>query len=255
MHIDKEHIKRSFRKSISTYNENAVIQKNICKHLVELTDAYGKCSYKDVLEIGCGTGLLTQCLIDTFSIDNIVLNDIVEEMSSEIDSLLKRKYFNSFEFLSGDAEKCEFNKNFDLIISASTFQWFEDLDKTFMNISNMLGEKGLFVFNTFASENFCEIKAIKNGGLQYKSFENVEKALCESFTIVHSEQNIEQLYFSSVLDILRHLQLTGVNGTKSKKSWTKGVLKEFEGDYRKLFYSEKGYPLTYNPAYFVCKKK
>lgn len=255
MLIDKEHVKRSFRKSISSYNENAVIQKKICKHLVDLTNAYGKCSYGNVLEIGCGTGLLTERLIDNFNIDHIVLNDLVAEMSSEIDYLLKRKSFNNFEFLSGDAEKYELNNSFDLIISASTFQWFQDIENVFKNMGNMLNEKGMFIFNSYASDNFYEIKRIKDGGLDYKSFDQVENTLKDYFTVVHSEQSREVLYFDSVLDILKHLQLTGVNGTKAKKAWTKSVLKEFEDNYTKLFYSEKGFSLTYNPAYFVCKLK
>jgi malonyl-ACP O-methyltransferase BioC len=255
MQIDKEHVKRSFRKSISSYNENAIIQKNICKHLVELTNAYGKCSYENVLEIGCGTGLLTETLIDNFTVEHLILNDIVEEMSSEVDYLLRRKSFQDFKFISGDAEKCDFNNTFDLIISASTFQWFQDIDKAFNNMSKMLNKKGMFIFNTYASDNFYEIKRIKESGLEYRSFEEVERGLNKYFSVVHSEETKDVLYFNSVLDILKHLQLTGVNGTKAKKAWTKGVLKEFEENYKRLFHTDNGYSLTYNPAYFVCKVK
>lgn len=255
MLIDKEHVKRSFKKSISTYNENAVIQKNICKHLTELVNAHAQCSFDNVLEIGCGTGLMTECLIDNFNIGNIVLNDIVEDMSSEIHSLFESKLFSRFDFLPGDAEKFELESKFDLIISASTFQWFQDIDKVLSNMNNMLNTDGLFVFNTFASDNFCEIKTIKEGGLEYKSFEEMEDSLSKYFTIVHSEQTRQELHFNSVMDILKHLRLTGVNGTKPKKAWTKGGLKDFEDKYSELFYSDKGYSLTYNPAYFVCKLK
>lgn len=255
MLIDKEHVKRSFRKSISTYNDNAIVQKQICAHLSELVNAHGQCNFNNVLEIGCGTGLMTEFIIDNFSIDNIVLNDIVEEMSSEITSLFEKRLFKKFEFISGDAERLKFGKAFDLIISASTFQWFQNIDSVIEKMSSMLNKNGLFVFNTFAADNFHEIKSIKEGGLEYKSFEELEIALSKQFNVIHSEEIKQQVYFDSVMDILKHLRLTGVNGTKAKKAWTKGGLNDFEQKYARFFNPEKGYSLTYNPAYFVCKLK
>lgn len=255
MLIDKEHVKRSFKKSISTYNDNAVVQKQICKHLTELVNAQGQCNFNNVLEIGCGTGLMTECVIDNFNVGNIVLNDLVDEMSDEIASLLDTKMFRKYEFISGDTERLKFERNFDLIISASTFQWFQDIDSVFGKISKMMNKGGMFVFNSFASDNFHEIKSINEGGLSYKSFSNLEQSLKKYFNIIHSEDCKHQVYFKSVIDILNHLRLTGVNGTKAKKAWTKKDLQDFEEKYKQLFFSDKGYSLTYNPAYFVCKLK
>ncbi len=255
MLIDKEHVKRSFKKSISTYNDNAIVQKHICKHLTDLVNAYGQCNFSDVLEIGCGTGLMTENIIDNFSVDNIIINDIVEEMSNEISSLLETKMFKKYKFISGDAEKLKFDKRFDLIISASTFQWFQNIDIVFENISKMLNKEGLIVFNSFVSGNFVEIKKIKEGGLSYMSYSSLEQLLKKHFDIVYSENAKHQIYFNSAVEILNHLRLTGVNGTKAKRAWTKTDLRNFEDKYKEFFYSDKGYSLTYNPAYFVCKPK
>ena len=54
--INKELIKKSFRRSLNTYDQHALVQKQVCEHLAEMilkiTNSFGK-----VLEIGAGTGL------------------------------------------------------------------------------------------------------------------------------------------------------------------------------------------------------
>ena len=60
------------------------------------------------------------------------------------------------------------------------------------------------------------------------------------------EQEIHIMAFESPKDVLRHLQLTGVNAIKNT-SWTKKDLISFENAYKNLCCRRP--TLTYNPVY------
>lgn len=254
MKINKEHIKKSFKKSIATYDENALMQREICCRLVELVDAYAKCTYDKVLEIGCGTGMLSKMIVGDFDIQKLYLNDIVPEMEEVVANQLKTMELGSFHFLMGDAEKIDLPSDCDLVISASTFQWFEKLDTVLEKIEKSLSPKGFFIYNSFGANNFKEIREITGGGLEYRSFDMMKESLSKYFKIKHCDDVVKRLYFDSPKDILKHLSLTGVNATRLKKTWTKASLSEFENEYKAKYSDEKGVYLTYNPVYFVCHK-
>jgi len=254
MSIDKELVKKSFKKSISSYDEHALIQKGICCRLTELIDAYAKCTYDKVFEIGCGTGMLSEMLIEDFGIVSYVLNDIVSEMGNRVKEVMSKHNYSTYQFVDGDAECMAFPKDCDLIVSASAFQWFNDLDAVAEKIKVCLSDRGFLVYNSFGSSNFKEIRELTGSGLEYRSFERMKELLEKHFTLKHSENIEKRLYFDSPTDVLKHLRYTGVNGTRVQKNWTKATLKDFEEKYREKFSCDKGVYLTYNPVYFVCHK-
>lgn len=254
MRVDKELVKKSFKKSISSYNENALIQRQICCKLSEYIDAYAKCTYKSVFEIGCGTGMLSDILIKDFGIEKYILNDIVPEMEDKIKEIMLNNKYSNYNFIKGDAEIIDFPKDVELIVSASVFQWFDDLNIVFKKIQDSLSSKGFFVYNSYGATNFKEIREITGNGLEYRSFEIMEELLKKYFTIKHSENTEKQLYFDTPNDVLKHLRYTGVNGTRVQKNWTKSTLLEFENKYKEKFSCKEGVYLTYNPVYFVCHK-
>ena len=62
MQIDKKLVEERFAKSVSTYDDHAVVQKQMANDLVKLlveSDLQGKNS---LFEYGCGTGFLTKRL-------------------------------------------------------------------------------------------------------------------------------------------------------------------------------------------------
>ena len=254
MNIDKEQVKKSFKKSMHTYDEHALMQREICCRLVELIDAYAKCTYDNVYEIGCGTGMLTKMLVEDFTINKLFLNDIVPQMESKLSGLLDNKKYSNYSFLAGDAERMDIPEACELIISASAFQWFDDLEAVSEKILNSLSDKGFLIYNSFGENNFKEIRDITGGGLEYRSFNMMQDILGKYFNLKHSENIEKRLYFDTPIDILKHLRLTGVNATRVQKTWTKSTLKDFEERYKAKYSDDKGVYLTYNPVYFVCHK-
>ena len=120
------------------------------------------------------------------------------------------------EYIKDNSDK------FDLIISNATLQWVEDFEKVIQSLKSMLNPNGELVFSTFGNENFREIYHVIGASLKY--FSNTE--LMNMFPNAAIYPEIHIMAFDSPKDVLRHLQLTGVNAIENT-SWTKKDLIKF----------------------------
>ena len=68
--IDKEKLKRRFSRNARQYDKYAKVQKNMGDILIEKIKST-KTQYKNILEIGCGTGYVTKALCEHFKNSNI----------------------------------------------------------------------------------------------------------------------------------------------------------------------------------------
>jgi malonyl-CoA O-methyltransferase len=244
--INKELIKKRFKKSFAAYKENAVIQNYMSTMLLkELTNKKDK--FERIFEIGCGIGSLTKKLSLLTFFEELIVNDLVENSLKE-----KIIFPEKIQELYGDCEEIPFPSNLDLVISNATFQWIEDLPSLLSKIHDSLNPDGILAFTTFGDKNFQQIRALTGKSLSYYKKEDLEKILNENFKILYSKSEIMNIEFDSVHDILNHMKLTGVNSLDEQK-WTKKELKDFEGKYNKLYKIDSKLILTYEPLYFLAK--
>lgn len=249
----KELIIRGFARSLGTYSDSATIQRHVSEKLASLVLRYKTGLPYDILELGCGTGFLTENLLDAFPNANWTINDINSEVRESIGMLFQEKSFAKPLYVFDDAEKIPFDSNYDLIISSACIQWFSNLPLFLNEISNKLNANGLLAFSTFGSQNLTEIKMISGKGLNYYTLDDYTSFLNDKYEILYCSEDIVNLYFDDPYDVLKHIKSTGVNGA-FRQHWTKSNLAEFMNDY-KQFQTPKGYTLTYHPIYFICKPK
>lgn len=250
--IDKTEVKCRFRRSVESYEDNAYVQKVIVNRLYELLRDHLLYTPRKVLEIGCGTGLLTRKLPVALSSGQLFINDLVEEMCSKTAGLCGIKMENR---LVGDIEEIVLPECFDLILSASTFQWFNHPADTYKKLAAHLLPGGLLVFSTFGKNNLKELSKVTGSGLCYYEKEELKELLFPFFDILYMEEKEHVLHFPTPVDILRHLKKTGVNAATSPQVWTKGRIERFSDDFKALYGSGRAFPLTYHPVYFVCQRK
>ncbi|MDR1762293.1 MAG: malonyl-ACP O-methyltransferase BioC [Bacteroidales bacterium] len=248
----KQNIQIRFGKHAESYKEHATVQKNICRHFVNLLS---QVSFKpmQVLEIGCGVGFLTELFLSNYTVQSYTANDIVASMETEIQRIAKKtqKYI---QFLAGDAENLPINQKFNCILSTSTLQWFYNIPLFFKKIQHNLLPQGMFAFSTFGTENFQEITALTGHSLHYHSAEELCALLADDFHIIHYESYCEILYFNTPTDVLRHIKHTGVNNFAASH-WTKTRLHNFNITYCERFSTPQGVTLTYNPIIIIAQKK
>lgn len=250
MNIDKVNIARHFSRSHSTYETHALAQKHINVRLGALLDAYCPEVPAPILEVGCGTGLMTAQLVERYAPSALWLNDLVGTFCADVAA----RYLVPLEHcLPGDIEAIGLPREFQLIVSASTFQWLARPSETMAGLARHLRRGGWLVFSTFGEDNCREVREVTGEGLVYRTTDEMSQLLAPHFEVVHVEEERYVLPFGSPLDVLRHLKLTGVNAVSASRPWTRASLADFTERYALRFENEGVCPLTYHPQYFVCR--
>lgn len=247
--VDKNNLINRFSKAKKTYDDNAVIQREIANHMISILKDNGMPNnIKSVLEIGCGTGYFSQLLNNNFNIQKLYLNDICRELCSTINI----GDANNISFLIGDAEKIDFPKELNLITSCSAVQWFENLEGFLENCLKAISPKGFLAFSSFGPENFKELRELSGKGLEYLDIGELQKLVGKYFDVIYSEEYTNVQYFKTPKDVLKHLKLTGVTATNSS-SWNKSDLEKFTNEYNKMYLKDGQVCLTYHPIFIIAK--
>ena len=158
-------------------------------------------------------------------------------------------------FQACDAETLRFPAGQHLIVSCSAVQWFERPERFLSGCRELLTTGGYLAFSTFGPQNVREVASLTSETLPYRSLEELRRTLSGVYQIVYSREEILHFTFPLPLDVLKHLQATGVTGLRSRK-WTKGQLEDFCQRYHRQYAAQDGtVPLTYHPIYMICKKQ
>jgi malonyl-CoA O-methyltransferase len=254
--IDKELVRERFCRTLRSYGSNAVVQKAMTRELMDMICLDEQnCTFERVLEVGSGSGLLMAELLSRCSVKDYYANDLVDESLSCLCKVIDRFAVENFHFLAGDIEnQDELPSNLDLVLSNATLQWLDDLDDFFRNMYDHLRPGGILAFSTFGTANMREIASIEDIGLSYYPLRELEILAGRYFELISSREEEQRIEFNSPESVLHHIRKTGVNGLL-RSSWTKSRYQHFIAEYQRLFSSENGVYLTYNPVYCCLKKK
>jgi len=150
----KDKVTQNFDAGAFHYDQYANIQKQVAIELCHKIDT----SPKTILEIGCGTGFLTNELIDKFPDAKITAIDIAPNMIAKCQEKFNQSDKLSFHIMDGEA--IEIDEKFDLIVSSMTFQWFENLPQAIRDLKQKLNQGGTIYFDLPNKESFPEWREI-----------------------------------------------------------------------------------------------
>ena len=148
--IDKAKVACCFGKSVESYEQHAHVQKEIAAHLAGLAGDYVKPLPAKVLEVGCGTGLLTGSIKRLWTGCDLWINDLVEGMCIKSAA---RFCIPASHCLVGDIEEIPLPGNMDCLLSASVFQWLLHPQATYARLAESLSAGGWLMFSTFGEDN------------------------------------------------------------------------------------------------------
>lgn len=244
----KKLIGKRFGANLASYDENALVQREMAEKLTSQLQSHAGSDFADILEIGCGTGLLTGMIRAQLVYKKLLANDLVCECAKMIEDIV------NCSFLPGDIEQLTNIKGkFDLIISNATFQWFNDLPGTLKTLGSHLKPRGIMAFSTFGPQNAQEITQITQISLHYRPLSELEKLLREEFDILYRREYLREMRFDDAQAVLRHLKNTGATGI-SAGSWTKSRLHDFKVRYQQNNQCGNQVKLTYQPIIIIARR-
>lgn len=152
MKVSKQSVKKAFGNAADSYDQAAVIQSEVLERVLDKLSVLQP-QASSILDLGSGTGLATERLQNLYGQENYIGLDIALPMLSYAQS--KQMQLS----VCADAESLPFqDKSLEVIFSASTLQWSNDIVATLMEVQRVLQEQGLFLFSTFGPSTLQELK-------------------------------------------------------------------------------------------------
>jgi malonyl-CoA O-methyltransferase len=239
----KARIIRSFSRAASTYDVYADVQREVAGILAENVSGL---ICRDVLEIGCGTGLYTLLLAEAFPAATIRSIDISAAMVERAGEKLAHRPLVFFEQADGENLPASLDGPFDLITANGVFQWFLDLEKAVGRYGAMLAPSGSLIFSVFGPETLRELNEVLDRvlgtgiALPVRFFPDrgsMARMLASVFESWHVRERRFSRAYPGLLSLLRTLKGTGVSpgGMQGPLRLTPSLVLELEDVYTRLF--------------------
>jgi len=140
--------------------------------ILDFLKQYGRKNAR-LLEYGCGTGSFA------YKLHNLAYDVTGVDSSDEMIKTAKSAFGKEIHFLKGDTSNLsQFEKEkFSIVTSIMTFQFVEDIEKVFHNITKVLQSEGIFVFAVFNPEFIKECLRTKTFFENFDSFEKPQTGI------------------------------------------------------------------------------
>ena len=166
LRIEQMRVKRSFARAAQSYDEAAVLQREVNDHLLERLD-YIHFTPLSILDVGAGTGYASRALQTRFARANIFALDLAHPMlqvAGSHDNLLTRMNRKlgkaRLNFVNARAEQLPIASNsMDMVYSNLTMQWINDLDAVLSEFTRVLKPGGMLLFSTFGPDTLQELRS------------------------------------------------------------------------------------------------
>lgn len=251
--VDKRRIAQAFSRAANSYDSAAQLQRDTGEQLYKLfPDDTGH----RVLDIGCGTGFITQKLAQGSS--KIAAIDIAHGMLQAARQQLPA----NVQLLQADMENLPLADTcVDTIVSNLALQWCQHLSEAFMEWRRVLSPQGKIIFSTFLPGTLQELEQswrAVDDRVHVNRFiprDEIIAALHQAgFHDIHSEQQRRVCHYATVASLVRELKAIGAHnmnagqpiGLTGKSDW-----QCMETQYETRRTSE-GLPATYEVLYVVA---
>lgn len=156
--LRREQIGRAFS-AARDYDRHARVQREVAQRLAAEIAALPLPPAPRILEIGCGTGFLTEALIGHGLGGDWLVSDISPEMIRRCRRRIGGRKGLRFAVLDGEYGEPEDAGRFDLVCSSLVMQWFDDHEAALARMLGWLAPGGHCLFATLAAESFTEWRA------------------------------------------------------------------------------------------------
>jgi len=171
-----------------------------------------------ILELGCGTGILTRQVGTAFPEAEFVAIDLSPSMVEEARQSLAAD--RPIRFLSGGLDRLADIGSFNLVTSSSSLHWMIPLERMFETVTGMLLPGGCFVFSMMVNGTLQELREARALAAPHKMpaarLPETEEILgylrAPMYEILWHEKKTFRALHESAADFLQSLHEQGLTG-------------------------------------------
>lgn len=262
--VDKQAVRRHFGRRARVYDRYAEVQRAMADALLaRLADVEEEPeAVRAVLDVGCGTGFLTEKLLARYPQARCIAVDLAEEM---LDVARERLDSSRVQWVCADIEQWAPDERVDRIVSNATFQWLTDPAGTLRTLAACLAPGGMLAFATFGPRTFWELDCAfvaagdregpRRGPLFFAPEEWAAMAKGAALIVRDVQEVYWRKRYPTVRAFLDAVKGTGANHApagplRANRRTLLGMLEQYE----RLFGERDGVPATYHVVWVVAQR-
>lgn len=251
----------SFSRAARTYHAASSVQRRAAFRAAELLRNAGGTRFGTLLELGAGTGHLTEALLDAAGEDalgaRLTVTDaagaMLDVLRDRLEERLPPQTFFTVAAMETAASRPDIAERgpYDLIAMGSVLQWAEDPRAVLSSLKPLCVSGGRLLLTVYASGTLREIRELAGRGLSLPDVDGWIRIGREAgWSLTASREDLDVERFPNALTALRHLSDTGVNARPAAGSpMTSGALRELMQNWERRFaHPEGGVTLTWRSA-------
>lgn len=249
-------IAATFGKVSTQYGQKAQLQQYAAQQLATKMARLPMPENPRVLELGCGSGLLSHYLVKHRPKGTFLFTDASQAMVlASQEQLTANPTHSKRWFAVMNGEQPAVAPGFDLIAAGLTWQWFEDPCNSIKRITDLLNPGGWLALSTLGEKTFqewrttCALANLPCGAMTHPSRADWEQSWPPGGQGLLEEENLT-LTHSSALEFLQSLHAIGANRpAPNHRPVTGGALR------RVLRLNQHEFPIRYQIFYLFFSKE
>ncbi len=254
--LDINAIRQSFDRAASSYDQHAVLQREIESRLLERIE-FQRLEPGMILDLGCGTGLASRLLARQFQQAKVVALDWAPAMLARV--VAGASTLDGICRLCADMHALPLAaRSVDLIFSNLALQWSYDLPAIFREFRRIMKVDAMLIFTCFGPDTLYELKQAWRSVddlphvNDYPDMHDIgDELLAAGFREPVMDTERLTLEYPDVMSLMRELKGIGAHNVASQrlhgltgKSRLQGMLQAYE-----QFRREDRYPASYEVIY------